>query len=157
MCDDENLAQIARHLGTTGKLAHPYEYEHDCVAYNYRLCNINAALLLAQLENLDFFLKNKRELAKIYKEFFKNNDKMSFVDENINEKSNFWLNAVILKEKKFREIFIKECFENHIFVRPVWKSLPSLKPYQNCQKDALKNTKNLERRLINLPSSVRIK
>lgn len=157
LCDDENLAQIARHLGTTGKLAHPYEYEHDCVAYNYRLCNINAALLLAQLENLDFFLKNKRELAKIYKEFFKNNDKMSFVDENINEKSNFWLNAVILKEKKFREIFIKECFENHIFVRPVWKSLPSLKPYQNCQKDALKNTKNLERRLINLPSSVRIK
>lgn len=157
LSDDETLAKIARHLGTTGKLAHPYEYEHDIVAYNYRLCNINAALLLAQLENLELFLKNKRELAKTYKDFFKDNDKMSFIDENADEKSNFWLNAVLLKEEKFRELFIKECFENHIFVRPIWKSLPSLKPYKDCQRDDLKNTKDLERRLVNLPSSVRLK
>ncbi len=154
---DEKLVQAARHLGTTGKLAHPYEYEHDCVAYNYRLCNLNAALLLAQLEKLDFFLKNKRGLAKLYKDFFKNNDKMSFVDENEDEKSNFWLNAVLLKEERLRELFIKECFENRIFVRPVWKSLPSLKPYKHCQRGILKNTEDLEKRLINLPSSVRVK
>lgn len=69
LCDDENLANLAKHLSTTAKIPHPYEYDHDIIGYNYRLCNINAAILLAGLEKLDFFLENKRELAQIYKEF----------------------------------------------------------------------------------------
>ncbi|EAM0816337.1 aminotransferase LegC [Campylobacter coli] len=155
LSDDENLAKLARHLSTTAKIPHPYEYDHDRIAYNYRLCNINAAILLAGLENLELFLENKRELAKIYKDFFKNHDKCKFIDEKSNEKSNFWLNTLLFKDENLRNIFLEECLENNIFVRPIWKSLPSLKAFQNCQSDELINTKNLEKRLVNLPSSVR--
>ena len=157
LSDDENLAKLARHLSTTAKIPHPYEYDHDRIAYNYRLCNINAAILLAGLENLELFLENKRELAKIYKDFFKNHDKCKFIDEKSNEKSNFWLNTLLFKDENLRNIFLEECLKNNIFVRPVWKSLPSLKAFQNRQSNELINTKKLEKRLINLPSSVRIK
>ncbi|EAK3591380.1 aminotransferase LegC [Campylobacter jejuni] len=156
LSDDENLVKLARHLSTTAKIPHPYEYDHDRIAYNYRLCNINAAILLAGLENLELFLENKRELAKIYKDFFKNHDKCKFIDEKSNEKSNFWLNTLLFKDENLRNIFLEECLKNNIFVRPVWKSLPSLKAFQNCQSNELINTKKLEKRLINLPSSVRI-
>ncbi|EAL4474458.1 LegC family aminotransferase [Campylobacter coli] len=156
LCDDENLANLAKHLSTTAKIPHPYEYDHDIIGYNYRLCNINAAILLAGLEKLDFFLENKRELAQIYKDFFKNHDKCKFIDEKSNEKSNFWLNTLLFKNENLRNIFLEECLKNNIFVRPVWKSLPSLKAFQNCQSNELINTKKLEKRLINLPSSVRI-
>ncbi|EEP3506158.1 aminotransferase LegC [Campylobacter coli] len=156
LSDDENLAKLARHLSTTAKIPHPYEYDHDRIAYNYRLCNINAAILLAGLENLELFLENKRELAKIYKDFFKNHDKCKFIDEKSNEKSNFWLNTLLFKNENLRNIFLEECLKNNIFVRPVWKSLPSLKAFQNCQSNELINTKKLEKRLVNLPSSVRI-
>lgn len=157
LSDDENLAKLAKHLSTTAKIPHPYEYDHDMIAYNYRLCNVNAAILLAGLENLEFFLENKRELAKIYKDFFKNHNKCEFIDEKSNEKSNFWLNTLLFKDENLRDIFLKECLENKIFSRPIWKSLPSLKAFQNCQSDELINTKNLEKRLVNLPSSVRRK
>ncbi|EDH3413882.1 aminotransferase LegC [Campylobacter jejuni] len=156
LSDDENLAKLARHLSTTAKIPHPYEYDHDRIAYNYRLCNINAAILFAGLENLELFLENKRELAKIYKDFFKNHDKCKFIDEKSNEKSNFWLNTLLFKNENLRNIFLEECLKNNIFVRPVWKSLPSLKAFQNCQSNELINTKKLEKRLINLPSSVRM-
>ncbi|EOG4503287.1 aminotransferase LegC [Campylobacter coli] len=156
LSDDENLAKLARHLSTTAKIPHPYEYDHDRIAYNYRLCNINAAILFAGLENLELFLENKRELAKIYKDFFKNHDKCKFIDEKSNERSNFWLNTLLFKNENLRNIFLEECLKNNIFVRPVWKSLPSLKAFQNCQSNELINTKNLEKRLVNLPSSVRI-
>ncbi|EHT8419580.1 aminotransferase LegC [Campylobacter coli] len=155
LSDDENLAKLAKHLSTTAKIPHPYEYDHDRIAYNYRLCNINAAILLAGLENLELFLENKRELAKIYKDFFKNHDKCKFIDEKSNEKSNFWLNTLLFKNENLRNIFLEECLENKIFSRPIWKSLPSLKAFQNCQSNELINTKNLEKRLVNLPSSVR--
>lgn len=156
LCNDDDIAKKIKHLSTTAKINHPYEYEHDLIAYNYRLCNINAALLLAQLENLEFFLKNKRELTMLYKNFFKNNEFLTFVDEISKSKSNFWLNALIFKDENLRNIFIKECFENNIFVRPVWKSLASLKMYKNCQNDGLAYTKILEKTLVNLPSSVRL-
>ncbi|EHV4801221.1 aminotransferase LegC [Campylobacter coli] len=156
LSDDENLAKLARHLSTTAKISHPYEYDHDRIAYNYRLCNINAAILLAGLENLELFLENKRELAKIYKDFFKNHDKCKFIDEKSNEKSNFWLNTLLFKDENLRNIFLEECLKNNIFVRPVWKSLPSLKPFQTWQKDELLNTQKLEKCLVNLPSSVRL-
>ncbi|HDZ4932923.1 TPA: aminotransferase LegC [Campylobacter jejuni] len=156
LSDDKNLAKLARHLSTTAKIPHTYEYNHDMIGYNYRLCNVNAAILLAGLENLELFLENKRELAKIYKDFFKNNDKCKFIDEKSNEKSNFWLNTLLFKDENLRNVFLEECLKNNIFARPVWKSLPSLKAFQNCQSDELINTKNLEKRLVNLPSSVRI-
>ncbi|HEG8226725.1 TPA: DegT/DnrJ/EryC1/StrS family aminotransferase, partial [Campylobacter coli] len=138
------------------KIPHPYEYDHDIIGYNYRLCNINAAILLAGLEKLDFFLENKRELAQIYKEFFTNHKACKFIDERKNSKSNFWLNALCFKDGNLRNTFLQECLENNIFARPVWKSLPSLKPFQTWQKDELLNTQKLEKCLVNLPSSVRL-
>ncbi|EAJ8086018.1 aminotransferase LegC [Campylobacter coli] len=156
LSDDENLANLAKHLSTTAKIPHPYEYDHDIIGYNYRLCNINAAILLAGLEKLDFFLENKRELAQIYKEFFTNHKACKFIDERKNSKSNFWLNALCFKDGNLRNTFLQECLENNIFARPVWKSLPSLKPFQTWQKDELLNTQKLEKCLVNLPSSVRL-
>lgn len=156
LCDDENLANLAKHLSTTAKIPHPYEYDHDIIGYNYRLCNINAAILLAGLEKLDFFLENKRELAQIYKDFFTNHKACKFIDERKNSKSNFWLNALCFKDENLRNIFLQECLKNNIFARPVWKSLPSLKPFQTWQKDKLLNTQKLEKCLVNLPSSVRL-
>ncbi len=156
LCDDENLAKFAKHLSTTAKISHPYEYDHDLVGYNYRLCNINAAILLAGLEKLDFFLENKRELAQIYKDFFANHKACKFIDESKNSKSNFWLNTLCFENENLRNTFLQTCLENNIFVRPVWKSLPNLKPFKACQKDKLLVTKNLEKRLVNLPSSVRL-
>ncbi|TQR33821.1 LegC family aminotransferase [Campylobacter sp. MIT 99-7217] len=157
LSDDESLAKKARHLSTTAKIPHPYEYIHDEVGYNYRLCNVNAAILVAQLENLELFLKDKRELAGLYKDFFKGSENFKFIDEMPETRSNFWLNAVLLKDEQARENFIKECLGNNIFVRGAWKSLPSLKPFENCFKDELINTQRLERRIVNLPSSVRIR
>lgn len=156
LSNDEKIAKKARHLSTTAKLAHPYEYIHDEIGYNYRLSNVNAAILVAQLEQLPFFLENKRALAQIYKEFFKNNDKINFVDENAQSKSNFWLNAVVFKDENLRTVFLQECIKNQIYARAIYKPLSALKSFLNCQKDELKNTKKFEKLLVNLPSSVRL-
>ncbi|WP_270978424.1 LegC family aminotransferase [Campylobacter helveticus] len=155
LSDDEKIAKKARHLSTTAKIPHPYHYKHDMLGFNYRLCNINAALLVAQMKKLNAFLEDKRNTAKIYKEFFQNSTFCQFIDEGENEKSNFWLCALKFKKASVRKEFIKTCLENQIFVRPVWKSLASLKMYKDCQKDSLKNTKILEKTLLNIPSSVR--
>lgn len=155
--DDEKIAKFARHLSTTAKIPHPYRYEHDYIGYNYRLCNINAALLVAQLENLPLFLDEKRKLAGLYKDFFKDNENFIFVDEMPNSKSNFWLNTLIAKDESTARNFIESAHKANIFVRGAWDTLSSLKMYQNCQKDELLNTKKLEKRIVNLPSSVRKK
>ncbi|MBS4406698.1 LegC family aminotransferase [Campylobacter vulpis] len=155
LTDDEKIAKRARHLSTTAKIPHAYHYKHDTLGFNYRLCNVNAALLVAQMKKLNAFLIDKRNTAKLYKEFFKESEFCEFVNENEGEKSNFWLCALKFKKPSLRKEFIKVCLANQIFVRPVWKSLAGLKMYQNCQKDALKNTKILEKTLLNLPSSVR--
>ncbi|ELH6016778.1 LegC family aminotransferase [Campylobacter upsaliensis] len=155
LSDDEKIAKRARHLSTTAKIPHAYHYKHDMLGFNYRLCNVNAALLVAQMKKLNVFLKDKRNTAKLYKEFFKESEFCEFVDENEGEKSNFWLCALKFKKPSLRKEFIKVCLANQIFVRPVWKSLAGLKMYRHCQKDTLKNTKILEKTLLNLPSSVR--
>jgi len=93
--DDEELAKKAKHLTTTAKIPHKWEFVHDEVGFNYRLPNLNAALLLAQLEQLDNFLENKRELAKIYEEFFENSN-IHYVKEPKDTQSNYWLNTIIL-------------------------------------------------------------
>lgn len=152
--NNEKIAKFARHLSTTAKINHPYEYEHDFIGYNYRLCNVNAAILLAQFENLELFLQKKRELAFKYKDFFENNQNFKFIEEIENSKSNFWLNALICKNEKIRNEFLNTCFKNKIYTRAIWKSLANLNMYKKCQNDGLKNTKKLEKLIINLPSSV---
>ena len=151
--DDEELAKKAKHITTTAKVSHPYEYIHDEVGYNFRMPNINAALLVAQMENLDKFLENKRELAKKYEEFF-DSIGIKFIKEPINAKSNYWLNAIKLDNKKQRDEFLEYSNKNKVMTRPIWRLMNKLPMYKNCQRDELKNAEYLEERIVNIPSGV---
>ncbi|WP_419777601.1 LegC family aminotransferase [Malaciobacter marinus] len=153
--DDEVLAKRAKHLTTTAKVPHPYEYVHDKIAYNYRLPNINAALLVAQLENLDKFLQSKRELANIYKEFFSSTN-IEFIKEPNNSNSNYWLQAIKLSSKIQRDKFLEYTNQNGVMTRPIWKLMNELEMFKYCQSTTLDNAKYLEQRVVNIPSSVRL-
>jgi len=153
--DDEVLAKRAKHITTTAKIPHPYEYVHDEIGYNYRLPNINAALLVAQLENLDGFLSSKRELADIYKEFFSHED-IKFIEEPQDSSSNYWLQAVLLNDKKQRDAFLEFTNANGVMTRPIWRLMNELEMFAKCQTTSLKNAKFLEERVVNIPSSVRV-
>lgn len=154
--DDEILAKRAKHLTTTAKVPHPFEYVHDEVGYNYRMPNLNAALLVAQLESLDKFVENKKELALKYDDFFKNIDDIQFIKQPKNSSSNYWLQTVKLKDKKQRDNFLEFTNKNGVMTRPIWKLMSELEMFKDCQKEDLKNAKYLEQRIVNIPSSVRI-
>lgn len=154
--DDKELAQRAKHLTTTAKIPHPYEYEHDEIAYNYRMPNLNAALLCAQLEQLNGFLDNKRALALTYKKFFSEIDDIEFISEQDDAKSNYWLNAIKFTSKDKRDEFLKLSNNSKVMTRPIWKLLSELKMFKDCQSDNLTNSKYLSDRVVNIPSSVRI-
>ena len=153
--DDEVLAKRAKHLTTTAKIPHSYEYVHDEIGYNYRMPNLNAALLVAQLEQLDKFLESKRELASVYEEFFKDSD-ISFIKEPKDSQSNYWLQAVMLKNEDQRNEFLKFTNSKGIMTRPIWRLMNELEMFKDCQSTTLENSKYLEQRVVNIPSSVRI-
>ena len=153
--NDEGLAKKAKHITTTAKTPHPYEYVHDMTGYNYRLPNLNAALACAQLEQLDFFIENKRELARFYQEFFESLD-IPFIHEPKHARSNYWLNAIIQPDRKARDEFLKATNKAGVITRPIWRLLNKLEMYKDCRTDALTNAKWLEDRLVNIPSSVRV-
>ncbi len=152
--DDEFLAKRAKHITTTAKMPHAWEYVHDEIGYNYRLPNLNAALLVAQMENLGKFLENKRELAAIYEKFFTGTD-IVFVREPKDCRSNYWLHAIIVKDTKERDAFLKFSNENGVITRPVWQLMNKLPMFQTCQTSDLSNALWLEERIVNIPSSVR--
>lgn len=154
--DDEALAKRAKHLTTTAKVPHPYEYVHDEIGYNYRLPNINAALLVAQLEQLDTFLESKRALAKEYETFFAAFEHAQFIKEPQDSQSNFWLQAVLFHDKDQRDEFLKFSNTNGVMTRPIWRLMNELEMFQECQCTNLENAKYLEERIVNIPSSVRI-
>ena len=151
--DDEVLAKKAKHLTTTAKVPHKWEYAHDMIGYNYRMPNLNAALLVAQLENLESFLLEKRKLAKRYKQFFKDKE-YTFVEELTASQSNYWLNAVILKDKEQRDLFLDETNSQGVMTRPIWKLMSKLSMFKNAQHGDLSNSDWLEQRVVNIPSSV---
>jgi aminotransferase in exopolysaccharide biosynthesis len=153
--NNEALAKKAKHITTTAKVSHPYEYVHDMTGYNYRLPNLNAALACAQLEQLSIFIENKRELARRYQEFFEPLD-IPFIKEPEHARSNYWLNAIIMPDRKMRDEFLKTTNEAGVMTRPVWRLLNKLDMYKDCQTDALTNAKWLEERVVNIPSSVLI-
>jgi perosamine synthetase len=154
--DDEALAQKIIHLTTTAKVAHKWNYEHDEIGYNYRLTNVSAALGCAQMENLPSFIENKRELATMYIDFFKQKG-IQFIHEPKNSTSNYWLNAILFKDKKERDEFLDYSNNNGVMTRPVWHLMNDLKMFENCQTTDLTNSIYLSERLVNIPSSVRIK
>lgn len=153
--DDEVLAKKAKHLTTTAKVAHRYEYEHDEIGYNYRLPNINAAMGCAQMETLAFILNNKRELAELYKLFFKDK-KINFSQETVDSQANYWLNAVVLESKKERDMFLKKTNDEGVMTRPIWQLMNRLEMFKDCQTGDLTNSYWLEERVVNIPSGVRL-
>jgi len=151
--DDEELAKRAKHITTTAKVPHKYEYIHDEVGYNYRLTNLAAALGVAQMENLELFIEKQRDLAKKYEEFFKDTN-IKFIKEPKDSKSNYWLNAVILKDKEERDEFLKYTNDNGIMTRSIWRLMSKLDMFKNAQFGNLDNALWLEDRIVNISSSV---
>lgn len=152
--DDEVLAKRAKHITTTAKISHKWEYFHDEIAYNYRLPNVNAALLCAQLEQLDGFLEDKRMLATEYKQFFTSQN-IRFIEEPINAQSNYWLNSILLDDMNERDEFLEYTNSNGVMTRPIWALMNKLEMFKSCQHDELLNAFFLEARVVNIPSSVR--
>ncbi|MDD3505502.1 MAG: LegC family aminotransferase [Sulfurimonas sp.] len=153
--DDAALAKKAKHLTTTAKIAHRWEYVHDAIGYNYRMPNLNAALLVAQLEQLENFLVSKRDLAMQYKEFFSDKN-INFMTEPKDAKSNYWLQAVLLDNKKQRDEFLEFTNTNGVMTRPIWRLMNELDMFKGCQSTVLENAKYLEQRVVNIPSSARL-
>lgn len=154
--NDEELAAKAKHLTTQAKVPHRWEFRHDHIGYNYRMPNINAALGCAQLENLDKYIESKRQVASEYENFFKNVEGMDFFVEPENTFSNYWLNAVILKDKEAQLAFLQESNDNGIMTRPIWELMNRLPMFEHCEHDSLENTIWFADRVVNIPSSVRL-
>ena len=151
--NNEVLAKKAKHLTTTAKVPHKWNFNHDMVGYNYRMPNLNAALLVAQLENLDNFIHSKRKLAGMYEEFFNSVD-CAFVKEPIEGVSNYWLNSILLKNKQQRNEFLDETNSNSVMTRPIWTLMNKLPMFEHAQCGDLTNSEWLEERVVNIPSSV---
>ncbi len=151
--DDEHLARRAKHLTTTAKVPHQWEYVHDTIAYNYRMPNLNAALLVAQLEQLDDFLRSKKEIAQQYENFLTQYDNIDFIKAPANADSNYWLNAIILENKEARDEFLAFSNNHGVMTRPIWKLMNELDMFQGSQSTTLENANFLAQRVINIPSS----
>ena len=150
--DDDELAIEAKHLTTTARKEHKWYIDHDKIGYNYRMSNISAAVGLAQLESLDFFLDNKRALAKKYQLFGEKND-LNFFKENNNSKVNYWLNVLLANDKNERDEILNITHNNNIITRPTWTPMHMLPMNKECDHDNMKNTEFLFDRIINVPSS----
>ena len=153
LTNNKVLAKKAKHLTTTAKVPHKWDFNHDMIGYNYRMPNLNAALLVAQLEKLNDFITNKRKLANKYEVFFESID-YNFFKESKDSKSNYWLNSIILKNKIHRDKFLEETNSKGVMTRPIWKLMHKLQMFKGAQCDDLKNSKWLEERVVNIPSSV---
>jgi perosamine synthetase len=153
--NDEAIAKKAKYLTTQAKVPHKWDFVHDEIGYNYRLPNLNAALACAQLEQLDGFLANKRELASLYKNFFSGTE-IGFVNEPTHSHSNYWLCAVMLKSIEERDEFLTYTNDHGVMTRPAWRLMNKLEMFKNSLKGNLENAEWIEDRLVNIPSSVRI-
>lgn len=151
LTNDEELAKKVKHITTTAKIPHRWEYYHDAVGYNYRMPNINAALLLGQLENLEKFIKIKRDLAMVYSKFFEDIG-VKFILEPENAFSNYWLNAIMLNSRLERDEFLEYTNNSGIMTRPCWVLMNKLPMYKDCYVFEAKVAEYLEDRIVNIPS-----
>ena len=152
--NNEDFAKKAKHLTTTAKVNHSWEYIHDDLGYNYRMPNLNAALLVSQLKKIDEILCNKRKTANLYKDFCEKND-IKFLSEPTSSKSNYWLNAIILEGLTERDEFLEYSNTNGVMTRPIWKPMHYLEMYKNCYKQDLNNSVIAYDCFVNIPSSYR--
>ncbi len=153
--NDEALAKKAKHISTTAKVPHPWEFVHDTIGYNYRMPNLNAAVACAQLEQLQDILNNKRDLAQSYESYFSDKEDIDFIVEQENTTANYWLNCVVLKDRDARDAFLKATNEGKVMTRPIWTLMNKLSMYDDCMCSDLSNSEWLEDRVVNIPSSYR--
>ena len=152
--DDAVLARRLKHLTTTAKQPHPWLFRHDEIGFNYRLPNLNAALGVAQMAQLDDFVAKKRKLAKYYATWLDQWPQATIVSEPTGARSNYWLNAMLLQDCETRDSFLCRTNEQGIMTRPMWTPMHTLPMYQNCQRSSLDNAELIENTLVNIPSSV---
>lgn len=152
LCKTLDSGKHTKHITTTAKVPHPYEFFHDEAGFNYRMPNLNAALGCAQMENLQNFIDNKRQLAHMYLDFFKGTD-FEFVTEPDYAKSNYWLNAVICPSLKEREKLLKQTNAEGVMTRPIWQLMHRLPMFKNAIAGNLSQSEFIEARLVNIPSS----
>jgi len=152
------LAKLAKHLSTTAKRPHAWEYNHDSVGYNYRMPNLNAALGCAQLENLPELLNLKRKLALSYVKAFSGVEGCIFKTEEEGCKSNYWLQTIVLNSASYslRNEILREINECGFMARPAWNLLNTLKHFENMPRMNLSGAEDLEKRIINIPSSPKL-
>lgn len=155
LTNDKSLGELSKHITTTAKVPHKWQYFHDRLGYNYRMPNLNAALGCAQLKRLPEVLKAKRERARAYKSFF-DEIGISFVSEPEGCHANYWLNAIVFRNRQERDGFLQCSNQSGVMARPLWELLSDLPMYCNCQTDKLENARWLHDRLVNIPSSVRM-
>ena len=152
--NDDHLAAKARHLSTTAKVPHRWEFSHDEIGYNYRLNNVSASIGVAQMEKLDIYLENKQRTAAEYSRYCQDNG-IDFVLGLGESKANNWLNTIILRDKAKRDEFLSYTNDHGVMTRPIWRRMDKLEMFKHCQHDGLTNSIWLEERVVNLPSSVR--
>jgi perosamine synthetase len=151
--NDAAIAARAKHLTTTAKKPHPFEFVHDAIGYNYRLPNLNAALGCAQMEQLPYFLEQKNKLARRYATFFENTQ-FTLAHPVGSDISNYWLNAIVLNSLNERNAFLERTNAHGVMTRPIWRMMSSLDMFKHCQRDSLAHSHWLEERVVNIPSSV---
>ena len=153
--NDERLAKRAKHITTTAKIPHRWEYAHDEIGYNYRMPNLNAALACAQLEQLESYVSNKRITAQKYHDFFTTIETVNSVKELSETRSNYWLNAIRFSDRKQREEFLDYSNNCQVMSRPIWKLMNDLPLFKDCPRGDLSISKMLDNTVVNIPSSVR--
>lgn len=151
--NDDTLGEKAKHLTTTAKRPHRFEFYHDEIGYNYRMPNLNAALICAQLEQLNHFIERKRVLASRYTEFF-GQQGIKFRTELPDTKVNYWLMTVELESKEARDEFLNQTNDAGVMTRPIWTLMHKLPMFEKYQRDDQTNAEILEQRIVNIPSSV---
>lgn len=153
--NDDTLGPLAKHITTTAKKPHPWKFEHDMVGYNYRMPNVNAALGCAQMEKLKVILKNKRNTAKAYRDFFSQFEEIDYVPEPQDSISNYWLNVILLQNLEEREEFLKQSNSNKVMTRPAWILMNELVMFKDTITAKLSVSNEIADRMVNIPSSYR--
>lgn len=158
LTNNDKYATELRHITTTSKIKHKWKFMHDRIGYNYRMPNICAAIGLAQLENIELLIKNKRKLHKRYKDNFENNKYVDIYTERQKSFSNYWFNSIILKEKylDFRDDILDFLNKNQIGSRPCWELMHKLPYLKNFPKMDMTGSEKIYKRIINIPSSSNI-
>jgi perosamine synthetase len=155
LTNDTALARRAKHLTTTAKVPHRWNFDHDEIGYNYRLPNLNAALGCAQLERLPELLASKRALFEQYRSAFAKIERVRLFAEPEGCHSNYWLQTLLLDESVAaeRDAILAATNEAGLMTRPTWTLMHRLKAFTASPRMPLPVAESLERRILNIPSS----